>query len=99
MSNKFLSIEDEKEIREAVLDLSRSSARDVPNAKVEVLLRELDYLRNKSKVDGDVYNSGRFEGRADIAAALRNIIDPKDEKHLNLDGILKEVQRLNLNET
>lgn len=41
-----------------------------------------------SAVDGRAYNDGRAEGRADIAAKLRAIIDPEDKRHLSLDGLI-----------
>jgi hypothetical protein len=44
--------------------------------------------------DSETYNAGRSEGNADVAAELRKIIDPEDKKHLNLTGVLKEVERL-----
>jgi hypothetical protein len=51
-------------------------------------------LLSPAAIDGEVYNRGRSEGHADIAAKLRAIIDPKDQRHLNLDGILKEIEWL-----
>lgn len=45
-----------------------------------------------SKVDGPVYNAGRAEGHADIAARLRAILDPEDESHWNIDGVLAAVE-------
>jgi hypothetical protein len=53
-----------------------------------------DQLSSQEATDGEVYNRGRSEGHADIAAKLRAIIDPKDQRHLNLDGILKEIEWL-----
>ena len=44
-----------------------------------------------SAVDGRVYNDGRAEGRADIAAKLRAILDPEDKHHLSLEGLLNAV--------
>lgn len=57
---------------------------------------KLDQLEVPSQetTDGEVYNRGRSEGHADIAAKLRAIIDPDDQRHLNLDGVLKEVEWL-----
>ena len=49
----------------------------------------------QSKVDGPIYNAGRREGHADIAAKLREILDPADIEHWNLDGLLAEVARAN----
>lgn len=46
------------------------------------------------KVDGPIFNLGRSEGRADVAAELRRIIDPSDEQHLSLDGTLDIVRKL-----
>lgn len=44
--------------------------------------------------DGEAYNAGRSEGHADVAAELRKILDPDDKNHWNLDGVLKEVEKL-----
>ena len=110
MSYKILSPKDEQEIREALAEPNRSSARDVCNSHVQLLLREIDILRadlNYSlskpalypattyiQTDSETYNAGRSEGNADVAAELRKIIDPEDKKHLNLTGALKEVENL-----
>jgi hypothetical protein len=48
----------------------------------------------QAKVDGPTFNLGRSEGRADVAAELRRIIDPNDEQHLSLDGTLDIVRKL-----
>lgn len=45
-------------------------------------------------VDGPAYNAGRAEGRADLCAAIRAIIDPADTNRWNRDGLLEEVRRL-----
>jgi len=47
---------------------------------------------NDSAVDGPIYEAGRLEGHADIAARLRAILDPEDENHWNIDGVLKAVE-------
>jgi len=44
--------------------------------------------------DGPVFNQGRHEGWADVCAKLRAILDADDARHWNMDGLLKEVQRL-----
>jgi hypothetical protein len=44
--------------------------------------------------DGPAYNAGRAEGRADMCASIRAIIDPADTHHWNRDGLLEEVRRL-----
>lgn len=44
--------------------------------------------------DGAAYNSGRAEGRADLCAALRAVLDPADTHHWNQDGLLGEARRL-----
>lgn len=44
--------------------------------------------------DSETYNAGRSEGHADVAAELRKILDPDDKNHWNLDGVLKEVEKL-----
>lgn len=55
-------------------------------------LKEIFYLREQAEVDGPIYEMGRSEGRADIAAKLRKILDPGDKNKLNIDGLLKEVE-------
>lgn len=60
----------------------------------EGALETLNRLVAESRVDGRAYTSGRSEGRADVAASLRSVLDPEDSNHWNLDGVLKEVQRL-----
>lgn len=49
---------------------------------------------NPALVDGPIYNQGRAEGRADVYALLRKILDPTDVQHWNADGVLNEVRRL-----
>lgn len=56
--------------------------------------RQIKELEAQAKVDGPVYNAGRSEGKADVAAELRAIIDPTDEQHLSLDGLLDIVRKL-----
>jgi hypothetical protein len=46
------------------------------------------------RADSPVYNAGRMEGWADVAAQLRKVLDPTDAHHWNLDGLLAEVARL-----
>jgi len=48
----------------------------------------------KESTDGAVYNVGRWEGRADVVAELRAILDPDDTKHWNKDGVIAAVRRL-----
>jgi hypothetical protein len=66
--------------------------------RTEDILRGARYklaeMEAKCSVDGPIYNSGRLEGWADVAAQLRKILDPKDTHHWNLDGLLAEVARL-----
>lgn len=45
-------------------------------------------------VDGPAYNAGRAEGRADLCASIRAIVDLADTNRWNLDGLLEEVRRL-----
>lgn len=102
----ILTTQLEEEIRAAVSNDNESSARYVPNAHVKALLKEIDALRyDASKkfvypattyisTDSETYNAGRSEGNADVAAELRKIIDPEDKKHLNLPGLLKQVEWL-----
>lgn len=89
MTHKFLPPEDEEEIRIAL-----ENSEHIPNSFVEQLLKELDYFREKSKVDGEIYNLGRSEGRDDVKVLVRKIVDPEDKNRLNIDGVLKEVSSL-----
>lgn len=56
-----------------------------------ILHARADGYESMTFTDGPVYRAGRSEGRADIAALLRKIIDPADTRHLNLDGLLDAV--------
>jgi hypothetical protein len=89
LNEQHLSKEDEEEIR-----IAFENNEYVALSYVGQLLKEIDYLREKCKVDGEVFNLGRSEGQSDIAVMLRKIVDPEDKKHLNLTGSLKEVERL-----
>lgn len=62
--------------------------------KIDELLDEVRHLRTEAATDGPVYERGRWEGRADVAARLREILDPEDKNKWTLDGCLKEVKRL-----
>ena len=44
--------------------------------------------------DGPAFNRGRSEGRSDVAAMLRKIVDPEDKNKWNLDGALAEVRKI-----
>jgi hypothetical protein len=44
--------------------------------------------------DGPSYNDGRSEGRADVCADLRAILDPDDAHHWSKDGLIAAVVRL-----
>lgn len=55
------------------------------------LLAEREEIQAKSKVDGPTYNLGRAEGHADIKVKLREILDPADLFHFDLDGVLNRV--------
>ena len=57
-------------------------------------IAERDEARAGAATDGPTYNAGRSEGRADVAAYLRAILDPGDVHNWNLDGALAEVRRL-----
>jgi hypothetical protein len=81
--------EDEEEVRIAV-----ENNEYVAISYVKELLEEIDRLRSENKVDGPVYNSGRSEGRADVKAQFTKIVDPEDEQHFSIDGVLKEVEQL-----
>jgi hypothetical protein len=48
-------------------------------------------LKELSKVDGEIFNSGRYKGCEDVAATLRSIVDPTDSRHLNIDGLCRMV--------
>ena len=61
---------------------------------LECTQQDLRNERDNNKVDGEVYNMGRAEGKADVSASLRHILDPDDINNWNLDGLLKEVIRL-----
>jgi len=87
--SKYLSLEDEIEIRTAL-----ENNEYIPNSYVFQLIQELDYLREENKVDGPIFNLGKAEGQADVAVQLRKIVDPTDQLHLNLDGTLKIVKHL-----
>lgn len=43
---------------------------------------------------GSVFSQGRAEGRADVAAQLRALLDPSDAQHWDLDGLLSEVETI-----
>jgi hypothetical protein len=45
-------------------------------------------------VDGPLFEQGRWEGRSDVAAQLRAILDPDDLNHWNIEALLGEVARL-----
>jgi len=61
---------------------------------LQILARKLVNVFLSNSVDGPIYNAGRFEGRADMCAKLRTILDTEDKNHWNQDGLLKEVCRL-----
>ncbi len=44
--------------------------------------------------DAHYFSLGRAEGQADVKVRLRKIVDPHDCNHWDLDGCLKEVERL-----
>lgn len=52
--------------------------------------KKITEQERKEGTDGPIYS----EGRADVCAELRAIIDPQDKNHWNKDGLLKEVARL-----
>lgn len=103
MIQKFLTPEDEEDVRIAV-----ENNEHVALSYVAQLLYEIDYLRgmlnsniNKERsvntyisTDSETYNAGRSEGNADVAVEIRKIIDPEDKRHLNLTGLLKEIELL-----
>jgi chromosome segregation ATPase len=60
----------------------------------EELLGKVRQVLESAQVDGSIYNAGRCEGRADVAAQLRTLLDHGDANHWNLDGLLGEVSRL-----
>ncbi len=76
-------------------------AHDSLMATIKVLIQERDLaqaevqnLKEKSKIDGEIYNLGRSEGQCDTATQIRKIVDPEDKNQWNLNGVIKEVQRL-----
>jgi hypothetical protein len=89
---------DEKEFHETFAEIE--SERGIEEAKVwawstlDWTQKELAKETKRCSVDGEVYNAGRSEGRADVCASLRSILDPDDKNHWNLDGLLIEVERL-----
>jgi hypothetical protein len=60
----------------------------------KALLERLVKAEADAKVDGPVFNHGRWEGRSDVAAQLRAVLDPSDAGHLSLDGLLAMVNAL-----
>ena len=57
----------------------------------DLAIKDRDEARSQVKVDGPAYESGRLEGHADVASKLRAHLDPEDQKHLTLDGLLDRV--------
>lgn len=108
MSYKFLPPKDEEEIRIAVENNEYVALSYVKQLLQEIdsLRYDLNYQLSKKpeshyypattyiSVDSETYNAGRAEGNADVKVELRKIIDPEDKKHLNLTGVLKEVEGL-----
>lgn len=81
-----LAIKDRDEAREkAGVELAKQAAR------IDNLENALAQAREDAKVDGKAYQDGRLEGHADVAARLRAILDPHDEQHLTIDGLVEEV--------
>jgi len=66
----------------------------IPTVYLKKLLKEVDLLREKSKVDGEIFNLGRSEGHSDIKVKFRKLVDPEDKNHFNIEGVLKEVESL-----
>lgn len=62
--------------------------------KIRELQADIRRLKKDVKIDGPVFNSGRSEGKSDVAADLRKILDPGDVNHLNLEGLLEMVKLL-----
>ena len=81
--------EDEEEVRIAI-----ENNEYIANSHVKELLEEIDLLREKCKVDGEIFNLGRSEGHSDIKVKFRKLVDPEDKNHFNLEGVLKEVEHL-----
>lgn len=69
-------------------------AGETHDQAVARVLKERDELREQVRVDGPAFNQGRAEGKSDVAAELRRILDPEDKEHLNLDGLLKLIGQL-----
>jgi len=58
-------------------------------APIEV---DLAKLKADAAVDGPIFNLGRSEGWSDVSVRLRKILDPNDDLHLSLDGLLGAVR-------
>ena len=54
--------------------------------------KDRDEALTQAKIDGPVFNSGRSEGRADVAVQLRAIVDPEDTGRPDLDGCIDRVR-------
>jgi len=68
--------------------------RDIAGYAMLMLGKRVEKDELVDKTDGPLYNAGRCEGRADVCAGLRKILDPTDAHHWNKDGLLGEVDRL-----
>lgn len=56
---------------------------------IEGLEQKVAKLKEEARVDGVMFNLGRSEGHADVAARLRRIFDPHDMEHLDLDAVIR----------
>lgn len=63
-------------------------------SEVDTLRAQVATVTAEAATDGPAYQRGRSEGRADVAASLRALLDPSDAQHWNLDGALTEVRRI-----
>ena len=81
-----------------VAEVGKGGPEETPEQALLRVLKERDELLEKAKVDGPVFEMGRTEGRSEVSVRLRKIVDPQDKNHWDLEGTLKEVERLRLTE-
>lgn len=89
-----MKIQDKEKRLERILRAVLTDSRFISTVEARVLALEITRLRAEAQTDGPIYNRGRTEGRADIASMLRQVVDPSDSGHLNIEGVLAEVARL-----
>ncbi|MCC6178834.1 MAG: hypothetical protein WAZ94_15140 [Phycisphaerales bacterium] len=80
-------------VRAKWVEAARSLVSDMERRMRSAVIA-LEEARRANVVDGPIFNSGRMEGRSDVAASLRRVLDPADVNHWSIDGLLNEVRRL-----